>query len=238
MNRSKAVSKPTIIVFASPKGGVGKSTLCLALAGALAKQGAKVRILDIDQNQTLYSWYTRHQPEIKSLSVAAVMPDVFAEVLQGEYTAGHDIILIDVAGTADRVMLLAASAADLIVTPARLSEPDIQQATRLLAEVEMMTRQFKQRIPHQILVNDMDTLDPHYQRHTLAELTRLNLPRFATLIYKRAAYREAFMTGKPPHFADKSRPAVKKAVEEIDALTDEVIAIVNPVPMKAAANDR
>jgi chromosome partitioning protein len=143
-----------------------------------------------------------------------------------------------VAGTADRVMLLAASAADLIITPARLSEPDIQQATRLLAEVEMMTRQFKQRIPHMILVNDMDTLDPHYQRHTLAELARLNLPRFATLIYKRAAYREAFMTGKPPHFADKSRVAVKKTVEEIDALTEEVMAIVNPMPMKAAANDR
>jgi chromosome partitioning protein len=238
MNRSKAVSKPTIIVFASPKGGVGKSPLCLALAGALAKQGAKVRILDIDQNQTLYSWYTRHQPDIKGLSVAAIMPDVFAEALQQEYTAGHDIILIDVAGTADRVMLLAASAADLIITPARLSEPDIQQATRLLAEVEMMTRQFKQRIPHQILVNDMDTLDPHYQRHTLAELTRLNLPRFETLIYKRAAYRESFMTGKPPHFADKSRAAVKKTVEEIDALADEVMAIVNPMPMKAAANDR
>ncbi|WP_125461623.1 MULTISPECIES: hypothetical protein [Rhodomicrobium] len=76
------------------------------------------------------------------------------------------------------------------------------------------------------------------QRHMLAELTRLNLPRFATLIYKRAAYREAFMTGKPPHFADKSRVAVKKAVEEIDALTEEVMAIVNPIPMKAAANDR
>ena len=156
----------------------------------------------------------------------------------GDETPGHDLILIDVAGTADKVMLLAASAASLIITPARLSEPDIQQATRLLAEVEMMTQRFGQRIPHQILVNDMDTLDPHYQRHTLAELNRLNLPRFATLIYKRAAYRESFMTGKPPHFADRSRPAVKKTIEEVDALLEEVMAIVNPIPMKAAANDR
>ena len=31
----------------------------------------------------------------------------------------------------------------------------------------------------------------------LNEMTRLGLPRFETLIYKRAAYREAFLTGKP-----------------------------------------
>jgi chromosome partitioning protein len=237
MTKSKT-SKPTIVVFASPKGGVGKSTLCLALAGALAKARARVRILDLDQNQTLYGWQTRHEPNIPGLSIAAVMPDVFTEALERECTAGHDFLMLDVAGSADRIMLLAASAADLIITPARLSEPDIQQATRLMAEVETMTRRFGQKIPQLILVNDVDPLDPHYQRHMLSEMTRLGLPRFETLIYKRAAYREAFLTGKPPHFAERSRPAVKKAVEEIDFLLAEVTAAACPIPTKATANAR
>ena len=75
------------------------------------------------------------------------MPDVFTEVLERECTAGHDFLMLDVAGSADRMTPLAASAADLIITPARLSEPDIQQATRLIAEVETMTRRFGQKIP-------------------------------------------------------------------------------------------
>jgi chromosome partitioning protein len=237
MNQPKT-AKPTIIVFASPKGGVGKSTLCLALAGALVKAHSRVSILDLDQNQTLYGWQTRHEPNIPGLSVEAVMPDVFTEVLERECNAGHDFLMLDVAGSADRMMLLAASAADLIITPARLSEPDIQQATRLIAEVETMTRRFGQKIPHLILVNDVDPLDPHYQRHMLAEITRLGLPRFETLIHKRAPYREAFMTGKPPHFAERSRAPVKKTIEEIDSLLADVKAILSPIPMKAAANAR
>ena len=127
---------------------------------------------------------------------------------------------------------------DLIITPARISEPDIQQATRLIAEVETMTRRFGQKIPHLILVNDVDPLDPHYQRYMLAEIARLGLPRFETLIHKRAAYREAFMTGKPPHFAERSRAPVKKTIEEIDSLLADVKAILSPIPMKAAANAR
>ena len=72
----------------------------------------------------------------------------------------------------------------------------------------------------------------------LAEIGRLGLPRFETLIHKRAAYREAFLTGKPPHFAERSRTPVKKTIEEIDSLLVDVKAILCPTPMKAAANAR
>lgn len=238
MSPTPTTSRPIIIVFASPKGGAGKSTLCLALAAAMSKRGACVHVLDVDQNQTLFGWYRRHEPNIKGLVVTAIPQDTFVPSLERMSTSQNDFLLIDVAGTADRAMLLAAAAADLIITPARLSEPDIEQATRLLAEVEGMTRRFGKRIPHQILVNDVESLNPHYQRHMLSEITRLNLPRFETLIHKRAPYREAFMTGKPPHYAGLSRPPVKKTVAEIDSLLDEVMAIVNPEPRKAAANDR
>ncbi|MBN8913901.1 MAG: AAA family ATPase [Rhizobiales bacterium] len=42
---------PTIISFVSPKGGVGKSTSCLALASALAHTGQHVQIIDFDQKR-------------------------------------------------------------------------------------------------------------------------------------------------------------------------------------------
>ena len=49
-----------ILAFASSKGGVGKSTTCAALASALALDGARVSLLDLDQNRTLERWSRRH----------------------------------------------------------------------------------------------------------------------------------------------------------------------------------
>src|SRR4051812_45526968 len=52
---------PTIIAFASPKGGAGKSTTCLSIAGALAANGQPVHIIDCDPSETLYRWYTANE---------------------------------------------------------------------------------------------------------------------------------------------------------------------------------
>jgi cellulose biosynthesis protein BcsQ len=45
-----------IITFASSKGGVGKSTSCVALAGAYARAGQRVHIIDLDGNKTASRW--------------------------------------------------------------------------------------------------------------------------------------------------------------------------------------
>ena len=58
-----------ILTFASSKGGVGKSTTCAALASALALEGARVSLLDLDQNRTLDRW-SKKAP-IDGLSVTA-----------------------------------------------------------------------------------------------------------------------------------------------------------------------
>lgn len=49
---------PTI-VFASPKGGAGKSTSAVLLATELALKGAGVTILDADPNKPVSLWAKR-----------------------------------------------------------------------------------------------------------------------------------------------------------------------------------
>ena len=58
-----------IITFASSKGGVGKSTTCACIASALAMEGARVLLIDLDQNRTLDRW-ARKAP-IDGLTVTA-----------------------------------------------------------------------------------------------------------------------------------------------------------------------
>ena len=49
---------PTI-VFASPKGGAGKSTSAVVLASELARRGAAVTIIDADPNRPVSAWAKR-----------------------------------------------------------------------------------------------------------------------------------------------------------------------------------
>ena len=54
--RAGGPQKSMILVFASSKGGVGKSTTCAALGAGLALEGQRVLILDLDQNRTVHRW--------------------------------------------------------------------------------------------------------------------------------------------------------------------------------------
>jgi chromosome partitioning protein len=45
-----------IVVFANPKGGVGKSTAAVLLASELASHGGSVTMIDADPNRPLSRW--------------------------------------------------------------------------------------------------------------------------------------------------------------------------------------
>jgi len=214
--------RPAIITFASSKGGVGKSTACAAIAGALAKKYGRVAILDLDQNHTLYRWHQNHKENLPNISVDAPKPEDFTSDLDRLKTQGHDYILIDVAGSFEAIIIKAIACSDLVITPAKLSEPDLREAAKILGEVRAFNNQFNVSIQHKLLVNDADTLNPHYQRHALAELDGSPLQRFSQLMMRRAPYREIFIGGLPPHYSDQGRGPVQKAVAELDQIVDEL----------------
>jgi chromosome partitioning protein len=231
-------SLPIIIAFASPKGGVGKSTTCAAIGGALAHRGYPVRILDLDQTGTLDRWYSRHKPAIP-LSVEAVAESAFMEHLKAVYKTHPGFILIDVAGAMGKVMIQAATIAQLTISPAKLSEPDIIEAVKLHREIVNIGSMIEKEITHRLLINEVASLMPAYQKAALNDVVRSGVTRFDTLIHERAAYAEIFSTGLPPHYADQAREPVRKAVTEIDSLTSEILALLTPrtaqAPRKAVA---
>jgi chromosome partitioning protein len=222
----QTLSQPLIVTFASPKGGVGKSTTCLALAGALAARGYPVHILDLDQTQTLWLWYSEHRPAIANLTVEAVPESAFWDAIKANYAKRTGFIFIDAAGALTEVMVHAATVAHLTITPAKLSPPDIREAVRLNRRILEAARHAEKIANHRIVLNEVSALLPGYQNHALAELDRIGLQRFATLMHTRAPYAEALSTGQPPHFADQSRPPVRKAVSEIDALLAEMFDVL------------
>ena len=63
-----------VIVIANPKGGVGKSTLAINVAGCLAAAGQAVMLGDVDRQQSSRQWLSMrppHLPAIRSWDVSS-----------------------------------------------------------------------------------------------------------------------------------------------------------------------
>jgi len=212
-----------ILVFASSKGGVGKSTTCAAVGAALALSGERVLILDLDQNRTVHRW--SRKTAIPGLSVEAVTFAEFAATLKARAGAGDvDHVLIDLAGAREVTLFKAIARADLVVIPAQASEPDIREALVIAGDVRDVEETAGRPIPYRLLLTKMYPLRTRVSDFTYAELARLGLPMFKTVLVERVAYREMFLNGEPPSRVEPE----KGAGAEIASLVAEMTAIVAP----------
>src|SRR4051794_21304743 len=104
-----------VIVTASSKGGAGKSTLTLVLAQALSAMGASVTIVDADPNRPIVRWRSG-----KSTSSIEVVGDVtesnIIRVIR-EQSTQRQFVLVDLEGTANRLVSRAITQAVLVLIP-------------------------------------------------------------------------------------------------------------------------
>lgn len=214
-----------IITLASSKGGVGKSTTTAALAGALASAGHRAHIVDLDSNHTVSRWLGDGNG-IPRLSVSVADPQDLTEHL-AEVAGRHspDVTLIDIAGTYERALTVAVARAHLTLIPAAPSEADIFEAARVARHIRSVFQAFGRDPLYRLLLTRVQPLASHAQVHACAEIVRLKLPVLRTAIAQRAAYTEIGLSGLPPHFADRGRATVAKAVAEIDQLVAEIAAL-------------
>ena len=107
-----------IIAFASQKGGVGKSTLCRALAVEAIRSGLTTVVSDLDSAQGTVSEWARDRAKLGlQPSVNVRLCRTASEALDG---AGEvDLLLVDGPAKADAETLALARVADLIVQTLR-----------------------------------------------------------------------------------------------------------------------
>jgi chromosome partitioning protein len=118
-----------VIAFASQKGGVGKSTLCRALAVEAIRAGLKTVVSDLDAAQgTVHEWAKDRAKLGLEPPVAVRLCRTAAEALDG---AGDvDLLLVDGPAKADVETLALARVADLIVQPCGGGLDDLRPAIR------------------------------------------------------------------------------------------------------------
>lgn len=217
---------PTI-VFASPKGGAGKSTSAVILATELASAGAEITIIDADPNKPVARW-SRLPGKPETLRV---IDDVTEKTIIRTIEAEADraaFVIVDLEGTASRMVPYAMSRADLVLIPTRGSVLDAVEAVAAIREVKQQEEAFRLRIPAAILfTNTSAAIRPRTLSSIEAEFAENGVNVLKTRLHEREAYRALFSFGGTLSTLDQANVRnISAAVDNARAFTSEVVDLL------------
>ena len=231
---------PSIFAIANPKGGSGKTTVSIILAGEFAKHGYSTAIVDADPQGSSYQWHA--SSVARGLSPDGVdlvrAPDETALAKAMERLDGYDVVVIDTPGYYGRVLIQSALRADLVVLPSKVHTFDASQIVRTIRNLERQAGDAELPMSqHRVLFNEYDSLDRNTRplREVLAYLTAENIPVCANALYRRVTYRT--MTsghGTLYQMSDKDE-SIRKARYNADQVVRELLAASHGESQDSAA---
>ena len=184
---------PRTLALITAKGGSGKSTIAILLADALAANGRHVLLVDADPQGSVSQWYktaAARGDRPANIDVARATSETELATLLAQPSTHHDRI-IDVPGVADKSLIVAANAADVIVIPARVGAFDAAQAIRTAAALAAVAKaQGRAMAPYRLLMNGVSIVD--LRGVALREVQRLLLEAKVPILSAYVAERGIF----------------------------------------------
>jgi chromosome partitioning protein len=220
-----------VLTVASTKGGAGKTTIVMALAGTLAAEGLRIAVVDADPNRAYASW-AEGAYEGPPVAVRAEADEARLAEAIDEVAPEADLVLVDTAGFGNRAALLAMAAADAVLVPCTPSRADVEQAAKTLQLVDGAARAARRAIPARVVPSRLKHATA-VSRHAVAELDAATLPRTAAGVGDRVAFAEMTFSGRVPAGGDAGQE-VAALVEELRGL-GWIPAMPRKRPAKKAA---
>ena len=183
-----------VISFATSKGGSGKSTCLITLAGVLAERGGRVAIIDTDPTQTVYRWGQREGLP-KGISIYGVSEETELLDAIDEAQNNHHLILIDVEGRASVLGNMAMSQSDLVIVPVQPSEPDGHEAAKTIRAIKTAGRALRRDIPFCAVMNRLPGAIRTRALFAMIEQFKAGDVPIAATLTDREAYRRVFNEG-------------------------------------------
>ncbi|MBO9726091.1 MAG: ParA family protein [Novosphingobium sp.] len=181
---------PTV-VFVSPKGGVGKTTAALLLASELAR-AAPVTVVDADPNHPIAAWSKGTALPANLTILANVDEDNVIDRIE-EAAAQTPFVVVDLEGTAAKIVLLAVSQADLVIIPMQGSQLDAEQASRAIRVLKQHEKMTGRAVPYGVLLTRTSPIiRTRTMGHIQGGLIDAGVPVFDTQLNEREAFRAVF----------------------------------------------
>jgi chromosome partitioning protein len=215
---------PTI-VFASPKGGAGKSTSAVVLATELAQKGAAVTIIDADPNRPVSQWAKRDGRPLSLDVLGDITESTIIDAIE-DAAAKTAFVVVDLEGTASMTVAYAISRADLVIIPTQGSQLDAAEAAKAIRLIRQQEKAFGRRIPFALLFTRTSAaIRPRTFQHIRDEFAQHDVPAFQTQMHERDAFRAIFSFGGTLETLDRQQVSnVDAAINNSRAFASEVIA--------------
>jgi chromosome partitioning protein len=215
---------PTI-VFVSPKGGAGKTTAALILASELAR-GAAVTVIDADPNHPIKSWAAEAIAPNLTVIADADEENILERI--EEAAAQTPFVVVDLEGTAAKIVLLAVSQADLVIVPTQGSQLDAEQASRALRVIKQQEKMSGRPVPFSVLLTRTSVaIRTRNMAHIQRGLIEAGVPVLKVELHEREAFRAIFSFRQPLERLNPSEVGnLDKAIANAEAFASEVVELL------------
>jgi chromosome partitioning protein len=206
-----------IISLLNQKGGVGKTTLAVHLATALALRGRRVLLVDADPQGSALDWAASRQWPLLVPVVGLPTKTLHKEIQH--HLPNYDDIVIDGPPRVNELARAAIMAADIVLIPVQPSPYDVwaaKEIVELLSEASV----FKETQKSAFVIN-RKIVNTAIGRDVVEALAGYQLPVLATTIGQRVAFAESAVQGSTVMELDPN----SVASQEISGVVDEMLAM-------------
>lgn len=204
-----------ILAFLNQKGGVGKTTLAVHVAAALAQSGARVLLIDADPQGSALDWAACRVADPLFPVIGFPKPKLHKEV--PAHVPHYDYILIDGPPRVNELARSAIMAADWVVIPVQPSPYDVWAAKDIVDLIHEATT-YRENIKSVFVINRR-IVNTAIGRDVAEALAGYDIPVLKTHIGQRVAFAESAANGSTVLEDDPGSLASK----EILALTEELL---------------
>lgn len=219
-----------VIVFASSKGGAGKTTAAIVLACELARQakekGLSIALVDADPNQHSAAWaYKDGKPDNIFLFESVTTESILESIEEAQSKTAF--VVVDLEGVASSAVIGAMSRADLVIVPCQPSQNDAKEAIKTIKIIQYSSKVSGREIPYSVLFSRLSAaIITKTGRHLAADFEGAGVELFECSLIDREAFKSVFSFGGTVNALEAStkreRASLDKAAENARIFTAEV----------------